>query len=422
MRAAADCFLILNGFDGDPACLDGLQHYAPTSIFSSMGTLPDACATDTGINRDFSCVRLDEVLLGLILLNEDSYNRLMDEVVTFYETESEVRLARLRYTELALLLITLIVLVVEAVFVFRPAVRTVNSYLRQMNLTRTQLQDVNVALEERVRERTAALEATNMRLMAANEEMRNFTSIVSHDLRSPVASMKGFLKELNADYEQVRGDLATASTNGRGDKHTKIIDRYIPESIEMMGNSIAQMERLTGSILSLSREQRRSLHFERLQPSTIIQQVIQSQAAQMRAAHAQVIVPHQLPPIKADAVALEQIFANLIGNAVKYAHPKRIPVIRIGAEPTSTHTVFSVTDNGIGIPPDEQEQIFQLFRRATADDGPIAGEGIGLYAVRQLVIRHGGQIDLTSQPGEGSTFRFSIANNLSASSQEDTNT
>jgi len=148
--------------------------------------------------------------------------------------------------------------------------------------------------------------------------------------------------------------------------------------------------------------------------------VIQSQAGQMRAAHAQVIVPHQLPQIKADAVALEQIFANLIGNAVKYAHPNRTPVIRIGADPTSTHMVFSVTDNGIGIPPDEQEQIFQLFRRATAADGPIAGEGIGLYAVRQLVIRHGGQIDLTSQPGEGSTFRFSIANNLSALPQEDT--
>ena len=421
MRAAAQCFLLLNGFEGgNLACLDGLQTYAPTSIFSGMDALPEACATSTGVNRDFSCVRLDEVLLGLILLNEDGYTQIMEDVVALYEAESEAQLARLRTIELGLLLVTLVVLLIEAAFVFRPAVQTVNAFVRQMSLSRSQLQGVNYALEERVRERTAALEASNRRLVVANEEMRNFTSIVSHDLRSPVASMRGFLKELRADYEQVRASLAAAGAYSGGGSQAAVVNHYIPESMDMIDSAVAQMERLTASILSLSREQRRTLMFEWLQPSDIVHQVIQSQAGQLRAAKAQIIVPHRLPNVKADPVALEQIFANLIGNAVKYADPNRTPVIRVQAQNTETHLVLSVSDNGVGIPAEEQDKIFQLYKRVGATDGPIAGEGIGLYAVRQLVTRHGGQIDLTSQPGEGSTFRFSIAHNLEASTLEDT--
>jgi signal transduction histidine kinase len=113
-----------------------------------------------------------------------------------------------------------------------------------------------------------------------------------------------------------------------------------------------------------------------------------------------------LPTVFGDEVQLTQLLQNLIANAVKFRGDAP-PVVRVTAQPNEGEWIFSVQDNGIGIPPEQQDRIFRLFQRLhTQRERP--GTGIGLAMCRRIVERHGGRIWIESRSGEGSTFRFSL--------------
>jgi light-regulated signal transduction histidine kinase (bacteriophytochrome) len=120
------------------------------------------------------------------------------------------------------------------------------------------------------------------------------------------------------------------------------------------------------------------------------------------------IITGQLPSLPVNATHLQQLFQNLIGNAIKYRSPEIIPIVHVGAERQNAYWVFRVADNGIGIDSEYRENIFGLFKRLHNSNDEYSGTGIGLAICRRIVDRYHGRLWVESEPGQGSTFRFTL--------------
>ncbi len=236
-------------------------------------------------------------------------------------------------------------------------------------------------------------------LRESNEELQRYAYIVSHDLRAPLVNVMGFAGELAAVQGDIRDALATHPQGRR-------IDADLDEALSFIKASVTRMERLIAAILKLSRDGRRSFRAEPLLMSAVMQGLVDAQHYQFEAAGAQVHVAPDLPRIEADRVAVEQIFANLIDNAVKYLDAERAGRITVSGQVAGGFARFDVVDNGRGIEARDCTRIFDLFRRAGVQDRP--GEGIGLAHVKALVRSLGGRITVASTPGHGTTFSVSL--------------
>jgi signal transduction histidine kinase len=270
-------------------------------------------------------------------------------------------------------------------------------------LRRTQaiLADTNSNLEQIVAARTSALSR-------ANDEIQKFAYIVSHDLRAPLVNIMGFTSELEAAAKTVGlyiDSRAAAAPDQPPAPVVEAIREDIPEAFGFIKSSTAKMDRLIGAILRLSREGRRTLTPEPIAMRELIETIAGTlkHSADEKGA---TIVVESLPDLIADRLAIEQIFGNLMDNAVKYLAPGRpgLVTIRGTARPPLAH--FEIEDNGRGIAASDRERVFELFRRSGGQDVP--GEGIGLAYVQQLVYRLGGAIDLDSVLARGTVFRLSL--------------
>jgi signal transduction histidine kinase len=251
-------------------------------------------------------------------------------------------------------------------------------------------------LEERVADRTVALSQ-------ANEEIQRFAYIVSHDLRAPLVNIMGFTSELDTAANSLQAFFAeNPSEAAQRTGVSEIAANDIPECVRFIRSSSTKMDGLIGAILRLSREGRRELKRERVLLSELVDASLASLQHQIDAAGAVVEVAHPLPSIVSDRLALEQIFGNLIDNAVKYLAPDRPGRITITSEESGGRAKIRVADNGRGIDKNDQARIFELFRRAGAQDRP--GDGIGLAHVRSLVRLIGGDVTVDSTLGQGTTF------------------
>jgi signal transduction histidine kinase len=256
-----------------------------------------------------------------------------------------------------------------------------------------------------VQERTAEL-------TAANEEIKRFAYIVSHDLRAPLINLKGFASELHIACEVLQTALPAAlphlETSQAADV-ARALDQDIPEALSFIETSVTRMDHLIRAILQLSRLGRRDLHLEPLDMCTLVQGTVQTLAHQIAQRRAQVTV-QPLPTVVADRIAMEQIMGNLLANAVAYLDPDRPGEVVVTGEHRSDVTVFHVRDNGRGIAPEDIRKVFEPFRRVGKQD--VSGEGMGLAYVQTLVRRHGGEIQCHSTLGVGTTFTFTIADQL----------
>ena len=182
------------------------------------------------------------------------------------------------------------------------------------------------------------------------------------------------------------------------------------EALRFIKTSIARMEQLISAMLRLSRDGKRELQPVELNMSELVRSVAEAFAHRAHTLGASIDIG-SLPTIVSDRFALEQIFSNLLDNAIKYLRDDVPGKIVIAGEATSERVVYTVSDNGRGIADKDLERVFELFRRSGTQDVP--GEGIGLTYVRMLAQRLGGKIEVTSTIGTGTTFTISLPHDLS---------
>lgn len=247
------------------------------------------------------------------------------------------------------------------------------------------------------------------RLRASNKELEEFTYIASHDLRAPLVNLKGFASEIEYSFTHVK-EFVQKHLPALKDDHEKeiyeAIEQDIPQSIDFIRNSVTKMEKLTRAILELSRVGRRKLEFEPLHIQSIVDSCIKSLQHQITTKNITVNVS-DLPNISGDSVAIEQVFMNIIDNAIKYLDPLKDGVIEISGTQTVSDTTFCISDNGRGIRQEDLGKVFEIFKRA-GNNSTIPGEGMGMSYVQTILRRHNGTIWCTSELGKGSKFFFSI--------------
>jgi PAS domain S-box-containing protein len=224
-------------------------------------------------------------------------------------------------------------------------------------------------------------------LARSNADLQQFTYAASHDLQEPLRTVVTFTQLL-------------------ADRYKGKLDGEADEFMDYVISAASRMRLLITDLLHYSRV----VHHEDIP----LKEVALNEAVDLAAHNLQLAIQEsgtvveagRLPTLPVDKVQMIQLFQNLISNAIKY-RGKDAPVIRIAAEETGDEWVFSVGDNGAGIPPEYKEYVFGLFKRLHGHDH--AGSGVGLAICKSIVERHGGRIWVESEVGQGSTFRFSIS-------------
>ncbi len=224
-------------------------------------------------------------------------------------------------------------------------------------------------------------------LRRSNAELEQFAYVSSHDLQEPLRAVAGMVQLLQQQYQ------------GRLDKRA---DEYIDLAVD----GASRLQALINDLLAYSRVgRRRGKAIEPVDAGASLQQALRNLTVAITESQA-IITSDPLPAVTADPTQLTQLFQNLIGNSLKF-RGSQTPRIHIGAVKMADSWQFSVQDNGIGIEPQYFERIFLVFQRLhLRDDYP--GTGIGLALCQKIVERHGGKIWVESQPGQGSTFYFTV--------------
>ena len=256
---------------------------------------------------------------------------------------------------------------------------------------------------ERSRQR---LEALNADLALTNRENELFIYSVSHDLRSPLVNLEGFSRELTMVTDNLRTILEGPGVpDDVRRKALPLIEDDVGESVRFIRTAVGRLAAIIDGLLRLSRAGRVEYRIQPLELDRIVQRIVDAMQSTLAAAQGEVTVG-QLPTVAGDALALEQLFANLIGNAVAYARPGVPARIDLAVEDDLArdprYTVIRVSDNGLGIPEAHLDQVFQPLQRVHPGVG--RGEGMGLAIVRRIVERHGGRVWVRSQVGAGTTF------------------
>lgn len=223
-------------------------------------------------------------------------------------------------------------------------------------------------------------------LRRSNEEMRQFSSIASHDLKSPLAVSQGFMLLLKR----------------------QLGDNVKPELLMLLDKSLVSLDRLVtliNDLLAFSQAGSAELRLERLDLNQLAADAVE--ALQSEQPEGTTVDVGQLPVVVGDGRLLRQVFQNLLGNAFKYVAAGVPPHVEVRAEHDHDTWRITVQDNGIGIPPEQRQRIFGMFERLHGSD-TYRGTGVGLAICEKSVRRHGGTIWVDDAPGGGSRFCFTL--------------
>ena len=239
--------------------------------------------------------------------------------------------------------------------------------------------------DERKRAQDELAEKVN-ELARSNQELEQFAYVASHDLQEPLRMVAAYTELLAERY---------------GGKLDAQADRYI----HYAADGARRMQTLIQDLLAFSRVGRQQAEFAAVNFEEVVDLAIAN--LQTVIAESQAIIKREgLPRVAAVQSLMVQVFQNLISNAIKF-RGNSTPCVEIAAERSSRQWTFSVADNGIGIAPEHREEVFAIFKRLhTRQEYP--GNGIGLALCRKIIERHGGNIWVTSEPGKGSIFRFTL--------------
>ncbi|MGB9980536.1 ATP-binding protein [Methanobacterium sp.] len=249
------------------------------------------------------------------------------------------------------------------------------------------LKESHTNLELKVQERTAELDMLIKELKSSNDELQKFAYIASHDLQEPLRTISNFTQLIERRY---KGKL----------------DQDADEFIDYIIDATKRMQQLIRDLLRYSRVTSQQEDFKLVNTEKVVKQLISDLQVTFKENNVK-ITCNSLPEVCADERQLIQLFQNLISNAIKYRKPEEPPKIHISAKKEDNECVFSVSDNGIGIESEYFDRIFAIFQRLHTKE-EYEGSGIGLSIVKKIIDRHGGQIWVESELGNGSTFYFTI--------------
>ncbi len=231
-------------------------------------------------------------------------------------------------------------------------------------------------------ERLALIE----KLKAANAELEQFTYTVSHDLKSPLVTITGFLGYIEQDA--VRGDI-----------------EGVKRSVLRVNEAAGKMQTLLNELLELSRIGRIVNKMEEIPFGELAQESIARLEGTLRAGRVRLVVENNLPVVWGDRTRLVQVMQNLIDNAIKFMGNQATPLVQVGMRQENGEQVLFVKDNGIGIETQYHDKVFGLFEKL--DPGQ-KGTGVGLALVKRIIEVHGGRIWVESEAGKGATFCFTL--------------
>ena len=252
---------------------------------------------------------------------------------------------------------------------------------RRVEQRTSELSESNTLLKREITERRHA----EKDLRKINANLESFVHIVSHDLKTPTISIRGFSSRLLKNHQE-----------GLGEKGRKYV--------EQIDASARRMEALVSDLLELSRIGQVASTFDDVSSLEIVKNVSSGLQDRLKDEGIKLVVAHNLPTIYCDRKRIYQVFENLLVNAIKSTRRADNPRIEIGYRDSGSHGQFYLRDNGIGIDPKHHRKIFEIFHRVEDEEGT----GLGLAIVERIVASHGGKVWVESEKGKGATFYFTL--------------
>lgn len=243
-------------------------------------------------------------------------------------------------------------------------------------------------------------------LAEKNKELEAIVYTVSHDLRSPLVNVQGFARQLNRACDTIRAAVAAAPDGVvPAQKLAQPVDVAIPQALKFINAGVSKMEALLAGLLRYSRLGRVALTLRPLNMNGMLAEILASMKFQLDEARA-VVTVGDLPTCLGDNIQTSQVFSNLLDNALKYRDPARPLRVSITGSVRYGNAVYSVADNGVGIAPQHQAKVFEIFHRLNPEG--TTGEGLGLTIAQRVLERQKGRIWVESRTGEGSIFHVSL--------------
>jgi len=250
------------------------------------------------------------------------------------------------------------------------------------------------------------LEKMARSLAEKNKELEAVVYVASHDLRSPLVNIQGFSKELGLACNQIRSELSGPEFEAlQKSGLAATLTEEIPEAIGFILSGVSKMDRLLSGFLRFSRLGRAAMNIERLDMNGMLAGVAETLEFQIKQTGTTLQIG-ALPECLGDSIQINQVFTNLLDNAIKYRAPGRPCLIQVTGETQGDRAIYTVEDNGLGIAPAYQGKIFEIFHRLNPVEG--SGEGLGLTIAQRILERHNGKIWVESTAGQGSRFFVSL--------------
>jgi len=251
-----------------------------------------------------------------------------------------------------------------------------------------------------------ARQKLNKELVAKNKELESILYAASHDLKPPLVNIQGFSHELSKSCEVIRSALTSKGKTADMDKAMDAaLNKDIPEALGFISTSTIKMDSLLSGLLDLCRLGTTATNLTHIDMDALMTDVASNMEYQIKEAKAKLDVD-PLPPCVGDPSQINRAFSNLLTNALKFLDESRPGQIRVYGKSRDNNSIYCVEDNGMGIAPEHQEKIFQIFYQNEPDKR--TGEGLGLTIVRRIIEKNDGQVWVESKPGKGSKFFVSL--------------